>query len=77
MMKISVESLKAYQKEFVKKIILTEQKRFRSEGYNVFTEVINKITLSSNDDKRMQQKHMHTERAKILYGRKKKLNVII
>ena len=77
MMKISVESLKAYQKEFVKKIILREQKRFRSEGYNVFTEVINKITLSSNDDKRMQQKHMHMERAKILYGRKKKLNVII
>ena len=53
-MKISVESLKAYQKEFVKKIILREQKRFRSEGYNVFTEVINKINLSSNDDKRMQ-----------------------
>ena len=53
-MKISVESLKAYQKEFVKKIILREQKRFRSEGYNVFTEVINKITISSNDDKRMQ-----------------------
>ena len=54
MIKISVESLKAYQKEFVKKIILREQKRFRSEGYNVFTEVINKINLSSNDDKRMQ-----------------------
>ena len=54
MMKISVESLKAYQKEFVKKIILREQKRFRSEGYSVFIEVINKITLSSNDDKRMQ-----------------------
>ena len=54
MVKISVESLKAYQKEFVKKIILREQKRFKSEGYNVFAEVINKITLSSNDDKRMQ-----------------------
>ena len=54
MIKISVESLTAYQKEFVKKIILREQKRFKSEGYNVFTEVINKITLSSNDDKRMQ-----------------------
>ena len=29
-------------------------KRFNSERQNVFTEEINKITLSSNDDKRMQ-----------------------
>ena len=29
-------------------------KRFKSERHNVFTEEINKIALSSNDDKRMQ-----------------------
>ena len=30
------------------------QQRFKSERYNAFTEEINKIALSSNDDKRMQ-----------------------
>ena len=30
------------------------EKRFKSERRNVFTEKINKIALSSNDDKRMQ-----------------------
>ena len=30
------------------------EKRFKSERHNVFTEKINKIALSSNDDKRMQ-----------------------
>ena len=34
--------------------MLQTQKRFKSERYNVFTEEINKIALSSNDDKRMQ-----------------------
>ena len=32
----------------------TVLERFKSEGRNVFTEEINKIVLSSNDDKRMQ-----------------------
>ena len=36
------------------KIILKSQQRFKSEGHNVYTEEINKITLSSNDDKRLQ-----------------------
>ena len=36
------------------KIILKTQQRFKSERHNVFTEEINKIALSSNDDKRMQ-----------------------
>ena len=43
-------------KELVKnnKLILKAQQRFKSERHNVFTEEINKIALSSNDDKRMQ-----------------------
>ena len=35
-------------------IILKLQQRFKSEFHNVFTEEINKIALSSNDDKRLQ-----------------------
>ena len=33
---------------------LKTQKRFKSERYNVFTEEINKTSLISDDDKRMQ-----------------------
>ena len=36
------------------KIILKSQQRFKSEAHNVYTERINKIALSSNDDKRLQ-----------------------
>ena len=35
-------------------IILKSQQRFQSEAHNVYTEEINKIALSSNDDKRLQ-----------------------
>ena len=51
-----MQSLKEDQKELIKanKLILKTQRRFRSEKYNVFTEEINKIDLSSNDDKRIQ-----------------------
>ena len=35
-------------------IILKSQQRFKSEAHNVYTEKINKIALSSNDDKRLQ-----------------------
>ena len=35
-------------------IILKSQQRFKSEAHNVYTEEINKIALSSNDDKRLQ-----------------------
>ena len=35
-------------------MILKEQPRFKSEGHNVYTEIINKTTLSLNDDKRKQ-----------------------
>ena len=34
--------------------MLQTQQRFKSGSHNVFTEEINKIVLSSNDDKRMQ-----------------------
>ena len=30
------------------------QQRFKNKWHNIFTEEINKIALSSNDDKRMQ-----------------------
>ena len=36
------------------KIILKSQQRFKSDYYNVYTEQINKVALSSNDDKRLQ-----------------------
>ena len=35
------------------KAIIKTQQRFKSERHNVFTEVINKIALSTNDDKRI------------------------
>ena len=39
---------------FNNKIILKSQQRFKSDYHNVYTEKINKIALSSNDDKRLQ-----------------------
>ena len=42
-------------KEFVEnKTILKTQQRFKVERHNFFSEVINKIALSTNDDKRIQ-----------------------
>ena len=35
-------------------VILKPQQRFKSERHNVYTEEVNKIALSSNDDKRLQ-----------------------
>ena len=37
---------------FNDKTILKLQQRFKSDCHNVYTEQINKIALSSNDDKR-------------------------
>ena len=34
-------------------VILKSQQRFRSTGHDVYTENINKIALSNNDDKRI------------------------
>ena len=39
---------------FNNKTILKSQHRFKSDCHNVYTEEINKIPLSSNDDKRLQ-----------------------
>ena len=39
---------------FNKKIILKSQQRFKSDHHRVYTEEVNKIALSSNDDKRLQ-----------------------
>ena len=36
------------------KLILKAQRRFQSEKHNIFAEEINKISLWSNDDKKMQ-----------------------
>ena len=35
-------------------VILKSQQRFKSDHHNVYTEEINKIALSSYDDKRLQ-----------------------
>ena len=34
-------------------VVLKSQQRFKSKGCDVYTENINKIALSSNDDKRL------------------------
>ena len=39
---------------FKNEIILKSQQRFKSEAHCVYTEEVNKIALSSNDDKRLQ-----------------------
>ena len=39
---------------FNNKTIRKSQQRFKSDHHNVYTEQINKIALSNNDDKRLQ-----------------------
>ena len=53
---VKVDSVKESLKGFIKndKLILKSQKRFRSEEHNVFTEEVNKIALSANEDKRIK-----------------------
>ena len=49
-------SLKENHKEFIKnnRKILKSQQRFKSKKPNVFTEEVNKIALSANNDKKTQ-----------------------
>ena len=50
--KTAINSIKEFTK--TNKSKLKMQQMFKSERHNVFNKVINKIALSSNDDKRMQ-----------------------
>ena len=54
--KINIDNLKKSRIEFIRnnKSILKIQQRFKREKHNFFTKEINKIDLSSNDNKRMQ-----------------------
>ena len=74
---IDIDSLKNDHKE----LILKTQQRFKSKRYNVFTEEIDKIALTSNDDKRMQSTDLIETygygTSKGLVSKKKRLNVTI
>ena len=54
--KTDIKLLTENYKEFMKnnKVKLKSQQRLKSERYNVVTEEINKIALSSNNDNRIQ-----------------------
>ena len=43
-----------YDSIFENKNILESQQRFTSDNHTIYTEEINKIAISSNDDKRIQ-----------------------
>ena len=73
--------LKKIKKKFIKnnKLILKAQQRFKKERHNVLTGKINKIALSSNDDKRMgpidsTETYVYGTTKYVI---RKKLNVII
>ena len=46
--------MKTIRIQFNDKTILRSQLRFKNDLHNVCTEEVNKIALSSNDDKRLQ-----------------------
>ena len=57
---------------FNDKTILKSQQRFRSDHHDVYTEEINKIALSSNDDKRLQKSsHIQMEQMYLKYAKVK------
>ena len=52
-----MDSLRENHKRIHKKpnkLTLKSQQRFKSEKHNAFTEEVNKIALSANDDKKIQ-----------------------
>ena len=56
---------------FNDKTMLKSQQRFKSDCHNIYTEEINKLALSKNDDKRLQTfeklQRIHTEQAHSKY----------
>ena len=60
---------------FNDKIILKSQKRFKSDHHEVYTDGINKIALSSDDDNRLQTfdglQYIHTELMHLKCGKAK------
>ena len=48
------ENHREFKKKKKKKLIPKLQQTFRSKEHNVLTEEVNKITLSANDDKKIQ-----------------------
>ena len=57
--KVNIIILRESHNEFIKdnKLILKKQQRSESERHNDFTEEIDKIALSSNDDRKIQSVH--------------------
>ena len=54
-MAVNIKKRKNYKDSvFNNKMILKSQQRFKSDHQRVYTEEVNKIALSSNDDKRIQ-----------------------
>ena len=80
-----MKSLKEDHQELIKmnKLILKTQQRFRSEKHIGFKEQINKITLSLNDDRRIQsidliQTYVYETSKDLVYRKEKiKCNNII
>ena len=54
---VLINIIKNSLKKNKKTLILKTQHRFKSERHYVFTDEINKIALSYNDEKRMQSIH--------------------
>lgn len=55
--KLDVDSLKENLNEFIRSNIFTlkSRKRFRRKKHNIFTQEVNKIELSTNNDKEYSQ----------------------
>ena len=73
--KIDIYRLKENHKELTRKNkhILKIQQRFKSEKHNIFTKEVNKISLSSNNDKRIQSIDSIVYRFIYAYGTSKDL----
>ena len=56
-------------------VILRSQQRFKSDHHELYTEEVNKVSLSSYDDKRYKHliglRHFHTEQMNLKYAKAK------